>query len=124
MKKTDAPIPIDRARRRVRDVAAPRQVSVGEFLQAGEIAMLVGPARALGLFKRVPALFKERGWGADDDMITVAICAVSCVKLGAFGQGFKIPACAREADKWRELGARADATDIVSRLDLGRLLEP
>lgn len=86
--------------------------------------LVVGIARKLDLHKRLPELFRRRGWPLDNDVVAgVVIRAVACVALNAQGELIDIPDEMRQADKWRELGERAEATEIVSRLNLGHLLE-
>ena len=89
-------------------------------------ALIIGPARALDLLDRVPALFKRRGYRIDDDRVAVATAAVSCVKLGARGQMLRIPPEWSESREWRFAGdaGRAAAADVVEHLELGELLEP
>lgn len=101
-----------------------RQVPREEMEAALRQALLVGPVRALQLLERVPMTFRKRGWASNEDLVAIACAAIACVFIGAGGQRFRIPSAARMLDKWNQLTSPAASDDIVSVLDLGRLLEP
>lgn len=101
-----------------------RQISYDELHAALRIGSVVGIARALELPKRLPEVFKARGWPlGDDEVFGTVVRAIACVKLGALGEPIGIPVIMRKADKWSALGVAAEASRIVSVLDLGRFLE-
>lgn len=87
-------------------------------------ALIVGPVRALGLLKRVPELFRERGWPEHPDLVALACHAVGATKIGAGGQVLKRPAAADLHERFALLPAKVKAVEIVSHLDLGRMLDP
>jgi hypothetical protein len=100
-----------------------------EFRKVTIGSLIMGPARALDLLKRVPALFKERRWPVTQDATAIAATAVGCVKLGAVGTRLRIPAeLALAHPRWAECARLEDgkptAAQVVVRLDLQRLLEP
>jgi hypothetical protein len=121
-----------------------REASIDEEKAVIRHAILAGPARALGLFKRVPEVFKKRGWSLDDDLVAVAISAISIKRMEevispeavAFGwegrqhgTNAKIylrrpPAADTCGDRWPNTVPRATPREVVSLLDLDELLMP
>lgn len=83
--------------------------------------ILGSTAREMGLLKRVPELFKRRGWTATEDVTAVVIAAVVCVQVNAYRQRFRRPPGAEECGgKWPD-GSTAIALQIVRGLELEEL---
>jgi hypothetical protein len=105
-----------------------RQVTVAEQQHAVLQAFLVAPARALDLFRRVPELFKRRGWPEDFDGRCVVIAAIGAVKLGALGQRFRLPPELVKHESWFKFAAGVPggiptAEQIITHFELQPLLE-
>jgi len=93
--------------------------------EAIRYALLAGPARGLGLLKRVPELLRQRGWPHEGDLAVVCAAAVGCTKIGAGRQLLRRP---READgcggRWPADAGTLTARQIVEELELSDLLVP
>lgn len=101
-----------------------RQVSYDELHEAMRLGSILAVAKALKLPRRLPEYFRRRGWPLGDDVVFgYVVRAIACTKIGALGEPLVTPEVMRQADKWRELGHAAQATRVVSVLDLGRFLE-
>lgn len=86
-------------------------------------AMLAGTSRRLGLLKRIPELMRTRGWGHDEDLVSVFAAAVACKVLGAGAQVFRRPAKVDGIDRiWPVEWGRLTASQIVSGFELKHLL--
>ena len=87
-------------------------------------AILVGPARAMNLLSRVPALFAKRGWESGGDCVVVAAIAVGLVKVGVVGTVLKKPPGANSIAKWATMADKFTAKELVEQLELQELLSP
>ena len=101
-----------------------QEAAFEEAKYATLIPILVGPVRTLELAKRVPELFKARGWPLDQDLLAVVMAAIACRKLRAGRQLFRRPDAAGGCGgKWPESDARLTAIQIVDALELVDLME-
>lgn len=114
--------------------------------KAGEVVVATA-WRVLELGKRLPEIFKERGWPLDEDLMAVAASAIGFVKANLGKQYRRPPAAAQLGvkhfddggfadEEWEEVrlqfkdGQRwgadeiLEAWQVVQRLELQRLLFP
>jgi hypothetical protein len=95
-------------------------------------ALIAGPARTLDLHKRLPRLFKKRGWPLDEDLLAVAGAAIALTCMGQIMRGsirglrlFRRPAAAEGCGgKWPLEAGKLTAPQIVAELELDDLLRP
>lgn len=100
-------------------------VNPKEERQAMTFALLAGPARTLGLHKRVPELLRARGWTCEPDVVAVLTAALSLTKVRAGLTAIRRPPAAGGlGGKWPEERTHMLARQIVDVLELDDLLHP
>lgn len=95
-------------------------------------AHIAGPARTLDLHRRLPRLFKVRGWPLDTDLLAVAMAAISLTRMEQITRvtirGLRLfrrpPAADGCGGRWPKDAGKLTAPQIVAELELNDLLEP
>lgn len=93
-------------------------------VQVMRYACIAGPARGLDLHRRVPELFRQRGWPEDPDIMAVVKAAVGLKKIGAGLTVFRRPPSADALrGAWPEEDGKLEARQLVEKLELQELLQ-